>query len=301
MGENIFSSLKDNFLKTVNMLYTGFIEIPEVEKGTHIIKEYISIMDKGYRVVCTELFKWYVFVHTHLRLTYDYLYEEYPIFKMTMDDFTFYQNNLNGIINRYNVEPNEKCWILTKFLMDNDIVINSSYQVCLDKAKAYQSKSFEHLPHEEQTYVKCTLNESIDVTRSIVNATNRLQEGFILSKLYDDYICHSYFNDPSENIELKFPRESCEHYLINVEYSHPDLDYSIKLDLHSMYLVGNIVLTPMFLHHFLSLQPLPYIIDDKYTLNIIDHNVNNVVLDCNKYIVFDRSKYIVKSMKSKEE
>ena len=61
-----------------------------------------------------------------------------------------------------------------------------------------------------------------------------------------------------------------------------------------MYLVNNIVLSPLFLHYILSLQPLSYIIDDDYVINIMDQDINMFQLTYYKYIIFDKDQYYVK-------
>jgi len=44
----------------------------------------------------------------------------------------------------------------------------------------------------------------------------------------------------------------------------------------------------------LSLQSLPYIIDNEYSINIMDQDINMFVLTYDKYIIFDNDKYYVK-------
>jgi hypothetical protein len=272
-----------------------FSDIPQIKEMYINLKPYMDSVYAWGTSCCITAFKYYINAYTYAQQTYNHLYTEYPYFTLAMDESRFYQKKVYSYIGNYHVEPNEKGWYLTQFLMENKSVINNKcYEVCLEKVPAYLYKELQHLPSKCIENVTSKYDDSINATKSIVYGSNKVQEGFLIMKLYDTYICRSAFHNTSLSMDTSLPIEPCKNHFINVEYTHPQLTHTISIDLTGMYLVNNIVLSPLFLHYVLSLQSLPYIIDNEYSINIMDQDINMFVLTYDKYIIFDNDKYYVK-------
>jgi hypothetical protein len=276
-----------------------FSDIPQIKEFYGNIQPYINAT-YNWGVSCgITLFKYYIDIYTYIQQAYNHLYDEYPYFTLAMDEAAFYKNTMYSWIGNYHVEPNEQGWILTQFLMENNNVINNKcYEYYLNKVSAYLCKEIKHLPNKCIEKATIKYDETVVAMKSIVYGSNKVQEGLLLMRLYNNYICRSAFHDIPLSIDTSLPIEPCSNHFINVEYTHPSLKHTIPIDLTNMYLVNNIVLSPLFLHYVLSLQPMPYIIDDNYVISIMDQEINMFTLTYDKYILFEKDKYYVKEWKT---
>ena len=293
----LYNTNRKKILKTkrLSSIMVLFSDIPHIKQFYLNIKPNIDAI-YNFGISCgVSLFKCYINTYTYIQTVYNQLYSEYPYFTLSMDNIDFYKQLLFSWIGNYHVEPNEKGWMLTQFLMKNKKLINSKcYETCLPKIPAYLCKELEFLPKESIDSVTTKYDESVDAIKSIVFGSYKIQEGLSIMKLYDYYTCRSVFRDIPICVDRILPIQKCKNHFINVEYTHPDLKHTIPIDLTHMYLVNNIVLSPLFLHYILSLQPLSYIIDDEYIINIMDQDINMFQLTYYKYIIFDKDQYYVK-------
>jgi hypothetical protein len=58
-----------------------------------------------------------------------------------------------------------------------------------------------------------------------------------------------------------------------------------------MWVVGNQLFTPAFILRLLQSQTKYYVFDMDYKLNIIDHDIKNLTLSSDTYIILDRYSY----------
>ena len=289
--------MRKKILKTKRLfcIMVLFSDIPFIKEMYGKLKPYTDATYNFGMSCGIFLFKHYINTYTYFQQTYNHLYQEYPYFTLAMDELSFYHSLFYSWVGNYHTEPNEKGWMLTQFLMKNKKLINNKcYEACLQKIPAYLCKELKHTPQQTIDQTSSKYDESVDAMKSIVFGSDKIQEGLAIIKLYDNYTCRSVFHDIPICVDTLQPIEPCKNHFINVEYTHPNLDYTIPIDLTNMYLANNIVLSPLFLHYILSLQPLPYIIDDDYVINIMDQDINMISLTYNKYILFDKDQYYIK-------
>ena len=293
--------MRKKILKTkrLSFIMVLFSDIQQITVFCRNIKPYTDPIYNSVLSFCILLFKYYIHIYTHIQQTYNHLYGEYPYFTLAMDELSFYNKLFYSWIGNYHIEPNEKGWVLSHFLMEDKTVINNKcYEHCLEKVSSYLCKELQYLPPKCLEDVATKYDNTINAIKSITYGSNKVQEGLLIMKLYDKYIYRSVFHGISLSIDPSLPIDPCKNYFINVEYRHPTLTHAISIELTNMYLVNNIVLSPLFLHYVLSLQPLPYIIDQDYTINIMDQDINMVTLTHQNYILFDNDKYHVKQWKN---
>ena len=68
----------------------------------------------------------------------------------------------------------------------------------------------------------------------------------------------------------------------------------------TMYEIGNVVFTPMFVKRYLEYQSLSYVFDDRYTLDIIDNDMNMLALNSNQYGLLTEDGWSIIDMSNKK-
>ena len=114
---------------------------------------------------------------------------------------------------------------------------------------------------------------------------------FFLAKKDGLYISRCY----KSKSNISFLKSKVE--FTYVEYCHPKMNSTIELIIpEGMWVVGNQLFTPAFILRLLQCQTKYYIFDLNYKLNIIDHEIKNLTLSSNTYIILDKYSYGVHSI-----
>lgn len=88
--------------------------------------------------------------------------------------------------------------------------------------------------------------------------------------------------------------KSAVHFL-SIEYTHPDMNESIELQLdRSWFVVGNELFTSTFILRVLNYQSQLFVFDEKYKIKIMDENCNIVEFGEEKYMVITEDGYELK-------
>jgi hypothetical protein len=70
--------------------------------------------------------------------------------------------------------------------------------------------------------------------------------------------------------------------------------HSLELKLSDgMLMVGNELFTPAFILQLLQKQSTYYFFDLDYKINIMDHEIENITLTSDSYIVLDKDRYFI--------
>jgi len=94
--------------------------------------------------------------------------------------------------------------------------------------------------------------------------------------------------DFSEIMEPKLSSVS----LIDIQYHHPDMKESIILEIpREWFCIGNEMFSPEFILRVLYYQPLPFVFDMRYTLEIMDNDLNMITMDSTQKMVLKESGY----------
>ena len=118
-----------------------------------------------------------------------------------------------------------------------------------------------------------------------------IPETLFMMKMDNQYICHGC-NEPKV-VALTCEKSNVE--FLYVDYNHPKMEESIELHVpESFYICGNVLLSCAFVLRLLEMQPMDYVYDDKYFLNVLDHNMEKVQLTMHNYIELSEDAYKVK-------
>uniref|UniRef100_A0A6C0KII6 Uncharacterized protein n=1 Tax=viral metagenome TaxID=1070528 RepID=A0A6C0KII6_9ZZZZ len=80
---------------------------------------------------------------------------------------------------------------------------------------------------------------------------------------------------------------------ISVVYKHPDMPGDgLEMNVgREWYLVGNELFSAEFVARWLHYQPEPYVFDDRYSIQIVDDQVNVVTLNHKQYVTIEKTTY----------
>jgi len=136
--------------------------------------------------------------------------------------------------------------------------------------------------------------------QSLIVSLMHVVDAIVVMKDGDRYIVRSILHKHD-----KFYHKSSKHVFLSVSYKHPEMETSIAMEFpETMYEIGNVVFTPMFVKRYLEYQPLSYVFDDRYTLDIIDNDMNMLTLNNHQYGLLTEDGWSIIDMpnkKTKEE
>jgi hypothetical protein len=142
----------------------------------------------------------------------------------------------------------------------------------------------------------CDLTVSIfDDTSVVAEDNNDVNELLTIMKTSGQYI--TYFvadNKKDKQRHIRLPVETSKVSFLSIEYTHPNMEHSIPLDINNGYmLTNNVLFSPLFVRRMLSFQSTPFVFDMDYVLKIMDSDVNLVELKSNQYIQLNDKGYMV--------
>ena len=96
--------------------------------------------------------------------------------------------------------------------------------------------------------------------------------------------------DFSEIMEPKLSSVS----LVDIQYHHPDMKESLILEIpREWFCIENEMFSPEFILRVLYYQSLPFVFDMRYTLEIMDNDLNMITMDSTQKMVLKESGYVI--------
>ena len=81
---------------------------------------------------------------------------------------------------------------------------------------------------------------------------------------------------------------------VTVEYTHPEMNEPIVIDLDNRwFVVGNEILSKVFVARYLAYQSKPYVFDDRYILHIMDTKIQMKTVKSNEFVLIDDKSYSI--------
>lgn len=224
-----------------------------------------------------KIFDIYVTTQMYISNGYQYAYTNFPIVRDISDIAVHYSKLLRGYIENYKVEPFQQNWVSTHILIKNNHLFKGNSFIHIEN---YQMMSGDLSPD-------CSYNEKTEagfmyfynILQSLIVNLMHVVDAIVVMKDGDRYIVRSILNKHE-----KFYHKSSKHVFLSITYKHPDMKEHIAIEFpETMYEIGNVVFTPMFIKRYLEYQSLSYVFDDKYTLDIIDNDMNMLTLNSSQY------------------
>lgn len=167
-------------------------------------------------------------------------------------------------------------------------------------AQSYLDSYVSEIPNPELELHSVTLNES-DVFHRNKHPTIFQTKHHTNSKLF---LYHFVNNEKIVKIVSITPSHfhNLVHELlviskvkfIDIQYHHPDMSEPLILELsRDYYYSGNQLFSDAFVYRMLLYQPFPFVFDDRYTLEIMDSDLETMTLKPSEYLVLDDTSYRV--------
>jgi len=169
----------------------------------------------------------------------------------------------------------------------------------------YATMNYEH---ESDVYNdntdECEEYQTIDasVVQSIATQYERqtpvLNPNYIpvvITKWQGKYSCHVCSSPQNrEKNPIVIVGDSSEVEFLFIEYHHPEMTSPLLLNIpKAMMMVGNEVLSSVFVLKLLEQIPSNFVFDNKYFLKLMDGDINVFELHANQYIILGRDKYTI--------
>lgn len=197
-----------------------------------------------------------------------------PHIKESVINNTYYLTSLKCALIGQRIEPLSGDWISSSVL--NESVLSSN-----NILETYDFLIDTNCSASDEFYYACS---SI---KSIIISVSNMKQGLVTMKLGEQYFSRFY------NLEEYEPNactveeiEPFTNKFLSIEYTHPDMKQGIVMDLEKGYwLVGNHILSNVFIKRWLEYQPMSYIFDNQYCIKILDGDVNVLELTWGQGVV----------------
>ena len=82
---------------------------------------------------------------------------------------------------------------------------------------------------------------------------------------------------------------------LSVEYTHPEMNEPIVIDVDNRwFVVGNEILSKVFVARYLAYQTKPYVFDDRYVIHLMDTKIQMKTVKSSEFVLIDDKSYAVK-------
>ena len=268
--------------------------------GNILVRTYVSNMydhlstNEKVSSCLLKMFDVYVTTQMYICDGYQYAYTNFPIVRDISDLTVHYSKLFRGFVESYKVEPFQKHWVSTHILIKNNHLFKGNRFIHIEN---YQMMSTDLNPD-------CSYNEKIEtgfmyfynILQSLIVSLMHVVDAIVVMKDGDRYIVRSILHKHD-----KFYHKSSKRVFLSVSYKHPEMETSIAMEFpETMYEIGNVVFTPMFVKRYLEYQSLSYVFDDRYTLDIIDNDMNMLALNSNQYGLLTEDGWSIIDMSNKK-
>lgn len=263
----------------------------------------------AYNVVTT-----YSKVVTKLKATSQYLYDEYPAIRYTVDRTIYGARYLYASLYGYRIEPFYPNWISISAVQENRLhtpsrIPNARGSVGIDTDKSpnmgdlnVQScntgrnrfeliEEYVELPEMGDDDLLENIQEAYRVAHSTL--TENVTECLLTIKYdgqYMYYVCSADLRDPPITANTMISSAA----FINVQYVHPRMHTGVYLNMdRNLYLINNELFSPTFVRRWLDYQPDPFYFDMNYKLKILTADIQSIELKSHQFILMKKTKHQV--------
>jgi hypothetical protein len=99
-------------------------------------------------------------------------------------------------------------------------------------------------------------------------------------------------NQPFAPLSITSPPPLSSVSFLDIQYHHPEMKDSLILEIPKEWCcIGNVFFSPVFVLRMLYYQTLPFVFDMRYTLDIMDNDLNMFSLTSQQFIVLKEMSY----------
>jgi hypothetical protein len=293
---SIVSARKDQDSNThIMVYYTTFGKLLDVKSNYDVLTEYFHYV--MFRLTCIFMGPSYSLLHPLVSMDMNTLSVDIPIRDEDVQSVT---SDLTTVENTY----------------DN----NDSFAYCVSN-KVLSKLALDHIDYERKNYINlhntyathkyvrqqnvvCAVTrdgtkyeylDSLYVNDEGMQRYSPLTQSMVMAHKNGAYEFRTVHWLNERDVEYFEFSQSLVEFL-EVEYHHPDMEEIIQIQVpNTMMMVDNELFSFAFIGWYLKQLPgyTNYIFDDKYTIHLIDDNINAVVLRSNQYIKLGLGSYEV--------
>lgn len=207
-------------------------------------------------------------------------YENSYIFKVVIDTFQWLQEHYDIICSTRRKEPNEDMWmsLCSLNLVDNNFNYSEMYELLLTPITEELCMSFVN--------GSSSINTSCKNDRIVIVKTNYLYQVRLINNVDE-------MSDVNKSITPETMKQS-PYRILSINYNHPKMLDAIELVVDpGMLVVGNEILSPVFVLRCLEYQENPFIFDMDYTLTIIDSEADLFKMNSQSFMYIGVDKPII--------
>jgi hypothetical protein len=213
------------------------------------------------------------------------LYRNYPLVKDTVDRAIYVKATALAFVQGYKLEPYDQNWMCTASLTNNKSPLYA------DDPCQYTDTYDIIFDTDDQHYIIREFKHSSNTLNDLLKESTNICEFMVTLKYNSSYV-YRVINKDYKDEDIVLPAVASNVKLISIEYTNPSQQQSIFIDLDkSIYMVGNEILSPIFIKRYLSYQSLSFHFDYDYVVNIIDGDLNTITLKSNQHILLHADKY----------
>lgn len=226
------------------------------------------------------------------------IYKSNIYIKFIIDVVINIQTKIVFFFTPHDIEPNIDEWQSISSLQskNNEIVKNE----WLPETYKFKEKYIFN------NYKEFIFKNKFAFDNNLITENNKFSnnDGLIIIKNNSQYVVKNVkfigendefiFKNPINN---RFFPEKSNIYFLTIQYFQENNKNPITLEIpKSMYLDKNELFTSIFVYRCLKYQNIPFYFDLNYKIKIIDNNINMIELDCNQYILLEKSNYKIISL-----
>ena len=206
---------------------------------------------------------WYI----EVKIAAKYLYTHHPFITLVADKFSYGLNLFFSSLNNYYIEPYRNEWICLTFINEN-----------FKKYYIHETYDYYHSGYDEGELTNL-------MALNYATLEDRNENKIFIMKHNNNYISKCNFNKNIQECLSLLNYKKGKSCFAQISYTHPDMEYSIDLNLDDSYFLdGNELLSEVFVLKQLYYQTSYFIFSENYVISIIDKDINTIELHSNQYI-----------------
>ena len=252
----------------------------------------------------TDLMVKVFFLYTNsLHQTYklcDSVYRYHPASKLAIDIFYYAAKCISGYYMDYRVEPFSKNWVSvlvhTRHMFSE---IDNIYYPDRPLRSTQLNEYIQSVHDTNNTLLQLAVfAKSIRDITPIMQTANKTPNYIdaLLFCYYDNHYISKVIKTktPSYQFDVDTNAPRSRVSFLSIKYIHPAQTTHIPIDLpRSMFYTGNEILSSAFIKRYLEYNHTDYIMNEEYTIEIMDNMLQTFELDKTQYILLKERNYTV--------
>ena len=210
------------------------------------------------------------------------------------ENICYYLKYLHSVAMSYRIEPAEPDWISTTFIYQCDVDTVTPNHTFNEMYEPLANGPDDNLHQTFPVIALDKFKQWFYAAQNIMKTDKKIEECLLTMKYDNKYIYKicTRENKCCHELSSELPYELSKIKFLNIEYCHPENEKSITIEIdRTGYLVGNEMLSCAFVKRGLEYMSDRKLFDNRYTLKIMDNNLDSIVIFSDEYIVLERDSY----------